>query len=624
MSGSKPPSPSASPPVPRQRPSPPQQPMAVPQPPPSSSDHPSRKSIPLGAKPMPPSRPAAAAKQTSPDATPATIVPATVPALLPRPPPMQPFYEELVTAYRNRAREITNGSTYSDSGSDSSATLAEDTPEARAGPAYRGGTAVPRRGYLRDSLASISSADSDAEEAKDAKQTNVPLKSFALVDDPTDRQTGTQWHGNTKVVMGLLAEMWLINMIAILGGTYLMTFHLPQFYIDGDLWNTGCYWKLAWLLPMPYTLICFFGLTLPFRTPKFLYSRDNLSKRRLDNLYILTVTKGDNREAVYRSWNSHKHLERLHPCIRVHVLTDEPYFFENINCYTCPKLFSTGQSKYKARALEWYRQTMKYTEYDWILHLDEESVVDDETVRRILDFIWYEKAYHWGQGVILYNQYKYWTNWIFTVADAIRVGDDLSRFQLQYTYFHRPIFGCHGSFLLTNGLVENAVTWDLGSLTEDYQFSVHAWDKGYMCGKVPGIVREQSPMDLMGFLKQRRRWYVGIRRLPLALPKIWAFFWTLGILCLYGTIVSIPLGIIYNFGTPRWFGLMKDFTFVTFVYLYILGIFIQDLDRKVNPGLIILRIPLTFLLQFVASVLECAAVMYGLLFPPADFDVIKK
>ena len=41
--------------------------------------------------------------------------------------------------------------------------------------------------------------------------------------------------------------------------------------------------------------------------------------------------------------------------------------------------------------------------------------------------------------------------WFFTVADAIRVSDDLARFHLQYTYFHRPIFGAHGSFLLTNG-----------------------------------------------------------------------------------------------------------------------------------------------------------------------------
>ncbi len=49
------------------------------------------------------------------------------------------------------------------------------------------------------------------------------------------------------------------------------------------------------------------------------------------------------------------------------------------------------------------------------------------------------------------------------MADAIRVGDDLSRFALQYTYLRRPLFGAHGSFLLSNGLVENAITWDLGS-----------------------------------------------------------------------------------------------------------------------------------------------------------------
>ncbi|KAI9362021.1 glycosyl transferase family group 2-domain-containing protein, partial [Zopfochytrium polystomum] len=380
-----------------------------------------------------------------------------------------------------------------------------------------------------------------------------------------------------------------------------------------------------WLLPLPYSLVCFFGLVLPFRTTKFLdYEREGIKKRRVDNLYILTVTKGDNRDAVYRAWNAHKHLERLHPCIRVHVLTDEPYFFENINCYTCPKSFSTGHSKYKARALEWYRQTMRYSEHDWVLHLDEESVIDDESIKRCLEFIWYEKDFHFGQGVILYNQYRYWSNWIYTVADAIRVGDDVSRFALQYTYFHRPIFGAHGSFLLTNGLVENAVTWDLGSLTEDYQFAMKAWDRGFRCGKVCGIIREQSPMDFIGFMKQRRRWYVGIRRLPQLLPKIWAGFWSLGILSLYCTIAAIVAGFIIPSPTPRWFGFLKDLSYVTFVYLYLIGVFIQDIDKGVNPLLAFLRIPLTFVVQYIAVVMEGLAVMYGIIFPPKDFDVIKK
>jgi hypothetical protein len=138
----------------------------------------------------------------------------------------------------------------------------------------------------------------------------------------------------------------------------------------------------------------------------------DLKKRRLDNLYILTVTKGDNRAAVMRSWNAHKRLESIHPAIKVHVLTDEPNYIANINCFTCPLTFKTKNSMYKARALEWYRRTIRYTQYDWVLHLDEESVIDEESLKRVLDFIWYEKEYHWGQGVILYNQHRYWKNWV--------------------------------------------------------------------------------------------------------------------------------------------------------------------------------------------------------------------
>ncbi|KAJ3024271.1 hypothetical protein HKX48_003096 [Thoreauomyces humboldtii] len=489
---------------------------------------------------------------------------------------------------------------WDDSASESDGTVVEDTPESRAGPAFRGG-----RGP----------ADN-----KSSANPNVPGMSYALLEETSERTN----KGNTKFVMAFLSEAWIMHMGIILGMTYVFTFHIWDFsYTDTELWNITCYWKMGWLLPIPYTLICFFGLALPFRTPKFVYDSD-MPKRRVDNLYILTVTKGDNRDAVYRSWNAHKHLERLHPCVRVHVLTDEPYFFENINCYTCPKSFTTANSKYKARALEWYRQTMRYTEHDWVLHLDEESVIDDESVKRVLEFIWYERECTWGQGVIMYNQYYYWKNWIFTVADAIRVGDDLSRFHLQYTYFRRPIFGAHGSFLLSNGVVENSITWDLGSLTEDFQFAVHAWEMGYKCGKVPGIVREQSPLDLIGFLKQRRRWYVGIRRLPAFLPKLWCFFWTLGIVCLYATIASIPLGFVFHNLTPRWFGLLKDFSFCVFTYLYIIGIFVQDLDKKVNPLLILVRIPVTFILQFIAGIMEALAVMYGIVFPPSDFDVIKK
>jgi cellulose synthase/poly-beta-1,6-N-acetylglucosamine synthase-like glycosyltransferase len=49
------------------------------------------------------------------------------------------------------------------------------------------------------------------------------------------------------------------------------------------------------------------------------------------------------------------------------------------------------------------------------------------------------------------------------------------------------------------------------SLAEDFEFSQDAWRRGFTCGRVHGIVREQSPTTLRDFLKQRRRWFMGIR-----------------------------------------------------------------------------------------------------------------
>ena len=99
---------------------------------------------------------------------------------------------------------------------------------------------------------------------------------------------------------------------------------------------------------------------------------------------------------------------------------------------------------------------------------------------------------------------------------------------------------------------------------------------------------------------------------------------TLGTFSLYFTVASIILGFVMDLQTPRWLGLLKDFSFVTFLYLYILGIFIQDIDAGKNVFLVIFHLPLTFVLQFVAVILEATAVMYGIFFPPTDFDVIKK
>ena len=183
----------------------------------------------------------------------------------------------------------------------------DDSPQGRAGPAGPNKPMIYAINRMSSDMTSVSMMPDHQSSFYDKKNPNVPVSSYALMEDKGVRTN----IGNTKFVMGLLSEFWLFNIFFILGGTFLMTFYLPQFYIDDELWNVGCYWKLCklfmardlinivWLFPLPYTLICFFGLALPFRTPKFIYD-GSLPKRRCDNLYILTVTKGDNREVILK------------------------------------------------------------------------------------------------------------------------------------------------------------------------------------------------------------------------------------------------------------------------------------------------------------------------------------
>jgi hypothetical protein len=68
-----------------------------------------------------------------------------------------------------------------------------------------------------------------------------PRKSFAEM-TKTDTRTNL---GNTKLVMNLLSEMWLLHIIVILGCTYAMTFVYQQGYTDEEMWNYTCWWKLG-------------------------------------------------------------------------------------------------------------------------------------------------------------------------------------------------------------------------------------------------------------------------------------------------------------------------------------------------------------------------------------------
>ncbi|OAV93223.1 hypothetical protein PTTG_01636, partial [Puccinia triticina 1-1 BBBD Race 1] len=450
------------------------------------------------------------------------------------------------------------------------------------------------------------------------------------IPDPTDPEVINQLHSTrwtsdmssdaeavrTARLLRFQQYTWIIHIIIVPLISGLWVVYHPTGTWTYDAFTFSTLWRFMWVLSVPNCLFAFAG----FCTPDLAPSRATMDKKPVfreyvRNFFILLVTKGSNENAVRRGYNKLLLLEKYHPAVKVIVLTDEPYVYPDLQNIVCPKSYVSplGKAKYKARALDYFRYHVSLGVYDWILHMDEESTTDGESLRRCLEFIRYT-PHHFGQGIILYNGEGYWDNWYFTVADGIRVGDDLARFHFQNTVIHRPVFGVHGSFLMTNGEMENECTWDFGSLAEDFEFSQDAWRRGFTCGRVHGIVREQSPTSLRDFLKQRRRWFMGIRDIDglYGLPHFAVNLWIVGVFTLAVTIINIPFLLVDKSLTPLWVAVCADFCFVTFYWLYLWGLLFQELDYGQKWWRIMIHIPCAVVIQPFASIAEGLSAIWAM------------
>jgi egghead protein (zeste-white 4 protein) len=179
---------------------------------------------------------------------------------------------------------------------------------------------------------------------------------------------------------------------------------------------------------------------------------------------------------------------------------------------------------YKARALQYAldNTSCQLSDDDWIVHLDEETILTDNSMRGILNFV-FEGKYDIGQGLITYANEEV-INWVTTLADSFRVGADMGMLRFCLKKFHKALFLFKGSFVVCKVGVERHVTFDNGvegSIAEDTYFAMSAMSKGYTFDWIDGEMWEKSPFSFWDFLQQRKRWIQGIflvvhdRKLPL-------------------------------------------------------------------------------------------------------------
>lgn len=206
-------------------------------------------------------------------------------------------------------------------------------------------------------------------------------------------------------------------------------------------------------LSFPQVLFNFFGLTIYNAFPDKVVL--NGSPLLAPFICIRIVTRGDYPQLVKANVN-----RNLNKCIetglenfQIEVVSDKPI---GLSCHrrirevVVPPTYRTSSGAlFKARALQYCLESSvnELGDHDWIVHLDEETLLTENSVRGILNFV-LDGKHQFGQGLITYANEDV-VNWITTLADSFRVADDMGKLRLQFTMFHKPFFSMKGSYVVT-------------------------------------------------------------------------------------------------------------------------------------------------------------------------------
>lgn len=235
---------------------------------------------------------------------------------------------------------------------------------------------------------------------------------------------------------------------------------------------------------------------------------------------------------------------------------------------------------FKSRALQYCLEDSVniLADTDWIVHLDEETLLTENSIRGILNFV-FDGRHQFGQGLITYANEQI-VNWLTTLADSFRVADDMGKLRLQFYLFHKPLFSWKGSYVITQVGAEKDVSFDNGldgSVAEDCYFAMKAYTKGYTFNFVEGEMWEKSPFTMWDFMQQRKRWIQGI--LLVVHSKEIPFYHKIFLALSCYSWVTLPLSTsniifaaVYPIPCPHLLDLVCGFIGAVNIYMYMFGV----------------------------------------------------
>lgn len=285
---------------------------------------------------------------------------------------------------------------------------------------------------------------------------------------------------------------------------------------------------IALLITMPMNLYNIFGtLFYHEKRSKLKVLERNISSQFHGTIGFRIVTRGNFPDLVKNNIKKHMQLLNSFEMISsfiIEVVTDKSIGLSNhdkVYELVVPSDYKTKTgAKFKARALQYALEenVSKLKHNDWIVHLDEETLLTKSSIIGILDFV-IKNNHPIGQGMITYGKDTI-VHWLNTLADSMRVSVDLGALRFSLKTLHRPLFSFKGSFIVCKNCVEKLVSFDHGlegSITEDAFFAVKSSNLGFTFDWIEGEMYEKSPFTFMDFLRQRKRW---VYKLNFMEPKI--------------------------------------------------------------------------------------------------------
>jgi hypothetical protein len=298
----------------------------------------------------------------------------------------------------------------------------------------------------------------------------------------------------------------------------------------------GWYATIVWSIPIMTAVLGVTGGLVAAASERRQEGRSAGIVPELLVVVVPTIGRADTVPALERVVGSFcEHLPGVFPALRIDVVIEEHCEAHEriaalanrnpgVRIIIIPKAYRTRNgTQFKARANHYAHQLRlvqgEATDDVWVLHMDDDTAVGEDTAHSLAAFINEQRAagsraLHLAQGVLTYPR-EYASHRLTWLADAVRPGCDFSVFAAS-TGLGTPRTGLHGELLLVRASVEAAIGWDFGrrSIVEDAEFALrfcarYPGRSGWFAGRSYGA----SPTTVADFLRQRERWVWGLLEL---------------------------------------------------------------------------------------------------------------